>query len=113
MDPAEIVQESIDAYNANDIPATFVSFHPEVVVWDADGNVLLRGLDDVRARYAKVRADNPAIHYEIVRRIASGDWVVDEERVTGLAEPRAEETLNAVIVYRVSDHQVREIRILT
>ena len=113
MDPADIVQASIDAFNANHIDATFESFDPDVVVSDADGNVLERGVDDVRARYAQVRADNPAIHYEIVRRIALGDWVVDEERVTGLADPRADETLNAVIVYRVSNHRVREIRILT
>ena len=112
MEPQDIVQASIDAYNANDIDATFASFAPDVVVKNADGEITMDGMDEVRSRYSKWRADNPDIHYEIVRRIALGDWVIDEERVSGLAPPRSGEVLRAIILYRVSNRQVREILVL-
>jgi hypothetical protein len=112
MEPQDIVQASMDAYNAHDIDATFASFAPDVVVKDADGKIMMDGLDEVRSRYAKWRADNPDIRYEIVRRIALGEWVVDEERVSGLAEPRADQVLRAIILYRVSNGRVREIQVL-
>jgi hypothetical protein len=111
--PADIVQASIDAYNASDMDATFQDFAEDIVVRDPDGAVQMEGLGQVRSRYAGWRAANPDISYEILSRITLGDWVVDEERVTGMAPPREGDELRAVIVYRVVDQRIREIRVLT
>jgi len=59
-------------------------YAPDVVVKDANGNVVMDGADVVRARYARSMTENPDIHYDIRNRIALGAFVVDEERVTGL-----------------------------
>ena len=113
MEPVEIVQASIDAYNANDLDATFEAFDPEVAFLDRKSGVQRIGLDAVRASYATFRAINPSLHYRITDRMALGEWVIDREVVTGLAAPREGEVLHAVIVYRVSDGRIREITVLS
>jgi hypothetical protein len=54
-------------------------------------------------------AEHPNLQYDIPNRITLGDWVVDEERVTGRSGPRAGEVVRAVLVYRFEDGLIREI----
>ena len=113
MEPREIVQAAIDAYHAHDLDRCLGYYVPDVVVKDADGKILMNGAAEVRARYAKSMADHPDLHYDIPNRIALGEWVVYEERVTGYAGPRAGEVVRAVLVYRFSDRLIREITIFS
>ena len=113
MEPWEIVQAAIDAYHAHDVDRCLAYYAPDVVVNDADGKILMNGGAEVRARYAKSMADHPDLHYDIPNRIALGEWVVDEERVTGFAGPRAGEVVRAVLVYRLSDRLIRKITIFS
>ena len=113
MEPQQIVQAAIEAYHAHDLDRCLGYYARDVIVRDADGNVLVEGTEAVRARYAKAMRDHPDLHYEIPNRIALGDWVVDEERVTGYAAPRAGEVVRAVLVYRFADSLIREILILS
>jgi hypothetical protein len=57
--------------------------------------------------------DNPNLHYDIPNRIALGEWVIDEERVTGFTKPGSPEVVRAVLVYRFSRQLIREILILS
>lgn len=113
MEPRDIVQAAIDAYHDHDLDRCLAYYAPDVVVQDGDGQVLMDGADAVRARYAKAIADNPNVRYDIPNRITLGDWVIDEERVTGFTKPGAPEVLRAVLVYRLSGDRIREIRILS
>jgi hypothetical protein len=109
MEPREIVQAAIDAYHAHDLDRCLAFYAPDVVVKDGAGTVLMDGAAEVRARYAKTMAEHPNLHYDIPNRITLGDWVVDEERVTGRSGPRAGEVVRAVLVYRFEDGLIREI----
>lgn len=113
LEPSDVVQAAIDAYHDHDLDRCMSYYAPDVVVKDADGNVTLDGRDAVRARYAKSMAENPDIHYDIPNRISLGEFVVDEERVTGFTKPGASAELGAVLVYRFSGDLIREITILT
>ena len=113
MEPRDAVQAAIDAYHDHDLDRCLSYYAADVVVKDADGQVLMDGSDAVRARYASSMAENPDKHYDIPNRIALGEWVVDEERVTGYAGPRAGEVVRAVLVYRFSDRLIREITIFS
>jgi hypothetical protein len=113
VEPRDVVQAAIDAYHAHDLDRCLDYYAADVVVKDADGMVLMDGAEAVRARYAKTMHDHPDLHYDIPNRIALGEWVVDEERVTGYAAPRAGEVVRAVLVYRLSDRSIREILILS
>jgi hypothetical protein len=113
LEPREIVQEAIDAYHDHDLDRCLAYYAPDVVVKDAEGSILMDGAEAVRGRYAKSMADNPNIRYDIPNRIALGDWVIDEERVTGFSKPGSPEVMRAVLVYRISGERIREILILS
>ena len=112
MRPSDIVQAAIDAYHDHDLDRCISFYATDVVVKAADGTILMDGAGAVRARYAKSIADHPNLHYDIPNRIAVGDYVVDEERVTGYS-PGGPTVVRAVLVYRFDGALISEILILT
>ena len=113
MEPRDIIQAAIDAYHAHDLDGCLAYYAADVVVKAFDGTILMAGAEAVRARYAKSMADHQDLHYDIPNRIALGEWVIDEERVTGYAGPRAGQVVRAALVYRLSDGLIQEILILS
>jgi hypothetical protein len=71
----------------------------------------MNGTSEVRARYAKSMSDHPKLHYDIPNRIAFGNWVVDEERITGMSPPRDAEIARAILVYLLADGVIAEITV--
>jgi uncharacterized protein (TIGR02246 family) len=83
MDPVQVVQEQVDAFNARDVEG-FVSFYaPDAVIQDGAGNVTMRGRDGIRGAYGPLFAQSPELHVDILKRIHFGSWVIFEEQVTG------------------------------
>jgi len=113
VQPREVVQAAIDAYHDQDLDRCLGYYATDVVVKDGDSNVLMDGAEAVRTRYAKSIADNPNLRYDIPSRISLGQWVIDEERVTGFTKPGSPEVVRAVLVYRFSDELIQEILILS
>jgi uncharacterized protein (TIGR02246 family) len=77
------VDAHVAAYNARDVERFLGCYAPDCVVEDARGNVLLRGRDEMRAHFERVFRESPKLHCEIVHRARVGEYVVDEERITG------------------------------
>lgn len=103
--PAELAQRQLDAYNAHDLEAFVACYHPQVEVRDFPaGTLRLDGIAAFRARYADVLA-RPGLRAEVVRRIAQGAVVIDEERVTGLREG----VVSAVALYEVEGDLIRRV----
>ncbi len=113
MEPRDVVQAAIDAYHDHDLDRCLGYYVPDVVVKDADGNVLTDGAEAVRTQYAKSIADHPNVRYDIPNRISLGEWVIDEERVTGFTKPGSPDVVRAVLAYRLSGERIQEILILT
>ena len=99
------VEEHVQAYNARDLERFVACFSPDCVMEDARGNVLARGHADLRAHFGRVFDEHPDLHCEVVHRARVGDYVVDEERITG----RNGGEQHGVVVSHVSggviDHQ--------
>ncbi len=91
------VETQLLAYNARDIE-TFLSCYTEgCVVEDGNGNRLLAGHDEMRARYEALFSDSPRLHADIVHRIRIGRYVVDEENISG----RIPDVRRAIAIYRI------------
>jgi uncharacterized protein (TIGR02246 family) len=75
------VQAQLDAYNAHDIERFLACYATDAVIRHADGRVLMRGHDAIRARYEGLFARHPDVTAEVPTRIRATNWVVDEERV--------------------------------
>jgi hypothetical protein len=102
------VDAQVAAYNARDVDAFAACYAEDVVMEDAERNVLLRGREDLRREYAPFFAASPDLHAEIVTRIRIGAYVIDEERITG-ARPEA---LHAVAIYHMAGDLIDRVQFL-
>jgi hypothetical protein len=109
MDP---VQEQLEAYNARDLERFLACYAPEVVIEDGAGARLLEGIEAMRAAYRTLFASNPGLRAEVPTRIRAGEFVIDEERVSGLNLPGGPAELHTAVVYRVRDGRIIHVRLL-
>ncbi|MEO8384342.1 MAG: nuclear transport factor 2 family protein [Betaproteobacteria bacterium] len=91
------VDAQLAAYNAHDVEAFMVCYTPDCVIEDGTGARLLTGHAEMRPRYQTLFASSPNLHCEIASRICIGDYVIDEERITG----RVPDMRHAVVIYHV------------
>lgn len=82
MSPVDIVQVQLDAYNAQDLDRFCACFAPDAVLGDLNSAVTHEGIAGVRQRYAALFAEHPENRADLLSRIAVGDVVVDEERIS-------------------------------
>lgn len=102
------VEAQLVAYNARDVDAFMPCFTEDCVVEDGEGKVLMQGNDAMRNSYKAMFAANPELHCHVVTRIRAGEYVIDEERVTG----RGPAELHVAVVYRLRGEQIAHVRIL-
>jgi len=105
---SDVVDRIVDAFNRRDLEAFAAGYADDVVLEDARGAVLVQGADELRARYAAMFAAASELHCEIRSRIEIGEYVVDEEVVTG----RSPQPERLVVVYHVRDGRVVHERIV-
>lgn len=108
MPPHDPTERQLVAYNARDIDAFVTCFTEDVVVEGALGEPILKGREELRARYGAMFAAYPELHCEVVSRIHVGDFVLHEERIGG----RKPEGEHAVAIYQVAGYLIRHVRFL-
>jgi hypothetical protein len=109
MDP---VQEQVDAFNARDVERFLSAYAPDVTVEDGAGNVTMEGHDAMRGMYGTLFAQSPNLHVRIAHRIRVGEYVVDEEYVTGLNAEGSPPEMHGVAIYRVVGSVIVHTRLL-
>jgi hypothetical protein len=77
----QITQDSLDAYNAQDLDLYCSFFTDDIVVADINGAVNLEGLDAYRDRYAGAFAKFPKNRADLKNRIVLANTVIDHEFV--------------------------------
>ncbi len=96
---AHPVAGQLAAYNDRHIDLFVSYFHPEVELFVQGETVpFLKGAAALRETYSKMFKASPGLHCELASRIVAGDFVIDEERVTGL---RGGPPVHAVAIYEV------------
>jgi len=105
-----VIDRQLDAYNRRDIDAFVACYAPATAVEDAVGGLLMQGRDALRNAYGELFRESPELHVEIAKRIQVGDYVIDEELVTG--RRGATEALHAAVVYHVADGLIDHIRLI-
>jgi len=100
------VQRQLDAYNARDLARFLAEYSDDIVVFRPPAaEPVIAGKKAFGEHYANRRFNLPDLHAQLVKRIVSGNTVVDQEVVTGVPEG----TLAAVAVYRVKDGLIRAV----
>lgn len=103
----ELAQAQLDAYNARDIDAFMACYTKDVEIRDQHtGELIDAGHEAVRAGYTRLFAAAPHLHCQLVKRVACGRWVVDEELLTG--HPRGN-GVRAVAIYETVPGGIRKV----
>jgi hypothetical protein len=103
--PVEVVDEQLGAYNARNLEAFAATYASDIRIWRMPATEpSIVGQAQLREVYSK-RFSSPDLHATIVNRIATGDKVIDHERVVGIeAGP-----IEAVAVYQVVDGLIAKV----
>ncbi|MGM0597228.1 MAG: nuclear transport factor 2 family protein [Myxococcota bacterium] len=97
----EPVKKQLAAYNQRKLKQFVAQFSPEVEVYDLKtGELLMQGKKAFSIRYAKLFKSRPELHCKLVKRIICGNFVIDEELVSGMV---AGKKVHATAIYQVKD----------
>jgi uncharacterized protein (TIGR02246 family) len=106
----DAVERQERAYKAHDLEGFVACYAEDVVIEDADGNVIMSGRHDMRERYGRLFAGSPDVRAEVANRIRVGSYVIDEELVTG----RSGGDVHVVAIYRLrTDGSIDRVRFLS
>jgi uncharacterized protein (TIGR02246 family) len=102
VEPEEIVQRQVDAFNAHDLDAFLATYAADAVAVGGDGmDAPVQGRNALRAHYLR-RLAQPGLRATIEQRVRMGRWVVDYEIVENDAGATA-----AIAVYEIADGLIR------
>ena len=90
----------------------FGFYAEDVKVRDFDGNVLMDGHEGMRGQYGPLFRDSPDLRAEIPHRIVAGEYVVDEENISGFNLAGFPEAMHVVVVYRVRAGLIQDMTFL-
>jgi hypothetical protein len=106
MDPVQVVQDFIDAFNARDVDRVVDCFSVEAVMQTAAGTVVAQGEQAIRAHFGGFLPHSPTVRSEIRARLHVGAWVVQAEHVRGLVLGAPVPTFDILSAYRVENGKI-------
>jgi ribosomal protein S18 acetylase RimI-like enzyme len=104
------VRHQLTAYNNRDIDAFIACYAEDCVIEDGVGNVTMRGTAAMHESYARMFESSPELHCHLASRTIVGNYILDEERVTGRAGRDGQS--HVVAVYRVENGLIQHVRFL-
>lgn len=101
MSAVDVVARQLHAYNDRDLDAFMACWTPDASILAWPDTLLAEGAEAIRVRHGR-RFAEPYLHACLLSRIAIGDMVVDQERVTRDHYGRAVE-VEVIAIYEVRD----------
>lgn len=106
MDPVDVVQEQLDAYNARDLERFVACYADDVRIFRPPATApAIVGLAALAEYYRTHRFNLPGLRADLVNRMVLGRRVVDHERISGVRDGPFE----AVVVYAVAGHRIETV----
>ncbi|EHR73666.1 hypothetical protein BurJ1DRAFT_4881 [Burkholderiales bacterium JOSHI_001] len=110
-DPAALVQQQLDAYNARDVDAWLATYAEDAEQYTLHGDLLARGHAQMRARI-QVRFAEPGLHARLLSRTVmptgTAAVVVDFEELTR-SFPQGPGTVEMLCIYEVAAGRIRKV----
>jgi imidazolonepropionase-like amidohydrolase len=104
--PQDLAQIQLNAYNAKDIESFLAVYSNDVEVYEFPDKLLYKGIEKMRETYQPFFKSSPELHCKLVNRIVNGNYVIDQELITG--NPRKPE-INATAMYEVDGGLIKKI----
>ncbi|MFC1482120.1 amidohydrolase family protein [Candidatus Neomarinimicrobiota bacterium] len=104
--PVDLVQQQLNAYNAGDIKAFVSTYSTNIEIFTHPDSLIMEGHDAIFSRYGPYFDENPRLHVEILDRMTFGDYVIDQEHVTGRANGLEKK---ATAIYQIEGKLIRRV----
>jgi len=101
-----VIQRQLDAYNAKDIDAFIACWADDCAYYLFPDQLLARGAAAVRERHL-LRFKEANLHGKLVSRMAVGDLVIDQERVTRTF-PEGPGEIDVIAMYQVVQGKIAQ-----
>ncbi len=103
LNPEQLAQEQLDAYNARDLDRFMACYAEDIALYRPPAaEPVLKGKTAMAAHYAANRFDKPGLHAELLGRLVVGSKVFDHERVHGVRE----QAFEVVAAYEVRNGRI-------
>jgi hypothetical protein len=102
-----VVDRVVEALNAHDIDAMVACYAPDATIEVGYDHVGVRGHEEMRERYPAMFERFPALAVEALARTEVGEFVVQEEVVTGRGDHQRH-----VAVYLIRDGLIARERLV-
>lgn len=103
MDP---VRDFIDAFNAHDLDSAVAYLAPDFILESPPGTVRLPSRDAARDAWRTQFDQSPQLRIEVLTRLQIGQWVIQEQRFTGLNVPGRSPEQHMGEIFRVVDGKI-------
>ncbi len=111
-DATDVVDAQIEAYRAKDVEQFLSHYADDVSVVLFDSTPMFKDKAVMREQYGKLFADSPDLRVTIANRVAAGEFVVDEEHLTGFHFEGMPTEMTALSVYRVVEGKIARLLFL-
>jgi hypothetical protein len=108
----DVVDAQIEAYQAKDVEGFLSCYAEDASVVLFDGTPMFADKQVMREQYGRLFADSPGLHLTVANRMTAGEFVVDEEHVSGMNFGDMPAEMTALSVYRVTDGKIARLLLL-
>jgi len=103
-----LVQRQLNAYNARNIQAFLEPYSDDVELYNFPDKLISKGKDAMRKGYDDFFKNTPELHCEIKSRTIQGNYIIDQESVTGLGNKK----LEATAIYYINAGKIQKVYFL-
>jgi hypothetical protein len=105
--PESVVQRQLDAFNAKDVGALMAVYADDAQQFEHPSKLLASGAAEIRPRF-EARFEEPNLHAQLMKRIVSGNIVIDHEIVTRTF-PDGTGKIELVAIYEVKNTRIAKV----
>ena len=102
--PEAVVQRQLDAFNARDIDAILAVYADDAELYEHPAKLVAKGSVALGERFT-IRFQEPNLHATLLKRIVSGNTVVDHESVVRTFS-EGPGRIELIMIYEVKDGQI-------
>jgi hypothetical protein len=109
----DVVDAQIEAFRARDVEKFLSYYADDASVVMFDGAPMFGSKDVMREQYGKLFADSPDLQVSIAGRMAVGEFVIDEEHLSGFHFGDMPTDLTSIAIYRVTNGKIARSMLLS
>jgi hypothetical protein len=106
LEPAQIAQGQLDAYNKQDMEGFLSWYADDVEIYNFPNELVYKGKDQMRKVYTNAWARNPKQRAQVTSRMSVGNTVMDKEHVTGRANGIE---AHVIAIYKIENNKIRQV----